>query len=137
MIATAPRECLSACREGHFDEAREIFVKAFSHYALDLCTPWHVTRELTSEQHRHGEQALSKLPLPDPIRPLTLAEPKSLDRSCVAAAKETHRLFVGRLKGGEHPAEDPAGPIGTEILEHALGFGLAVAYYVWRWIEKA
>lgn len=138
VIATAPRECVSACREGQFDVAREIFVKAFSHYALDLCTPWHVTRELASAQHRAGEHALSQLPLPDPVRPLQLAEPKSLHRSAIQAAQETHRLFVGRLKGdGEHPAEDPAGPIGGEILAHAFGFGLAVAHYVWRSIERA
>lgn len=130
VIASAPRECVSAAREGHFDEARETFIKAMAHYAVDLCTPWHITRELTSAQHSAGEKALLKVALPDPIVPVALASPKSLYQSCVAAAQETHRLFVTRLVAGE----EPRGELGEQIVAHAVGFGLSVAHYTWRYL---
>lgn len=133
VIAQAPRECVSAVREGHFDDARETFVKAMAHYAVDLCTPWHITRELTSSQHTAGEKLLAKVALPDPIVPVALGNAKSLYQSCVAAAQETHRLFVARLLAGE----EPKGELGSAILAHAVGFGLSVAHYTWRYLEKA
>lgn len=133
VIATAPRECVSAVREGRYDEARETMVKAMSHYAVDLCTPWHVTRELSRDQHSKGEKMIARLPMPAPIRPVPLGDPKSLYRSCVAAAEDTYRLFVARLKAGE----EPAGDLGAEILAHAVGFGLTVAFTIWHYIDKA
>ena len=132
VIASAPRECLSAVREGHFDEAREVFVKAFSHYALDITTPWHVTRQLTSEQHRAGEKAIAKLAIASPIVPIPLAEPRSLYRSAVAAAEETHSLYVARLMAGD----EATGELGAAILAHSVGFGLSVAHYIWRWLVR-
>lgn len=135
VLATAPRECTSFVREGQFEEARETMVKAFSHYALDLCTPWHVSRELTSDQHRQGEKALARLALPSPIRPATLADPKSLYKSAVAVAEETHALFVDPLKTAT--AQDLKGELGQHIVAHAVSFGLAVAYYIWHYIDRA
>lgn len=132
VIAQSAREAVSAVREGQFDDAREITVKAMAHYAVDICTPWHTTRLLTAEQHRNGEKALAKLTMPVPVAAKLLA-PRSLYRSAVAAAEETNRLFVARLTAGE----DPAGPIGPEILTHAVNFGLAVGLYLWRWIDRA
>lgn len=133
VIARAPIDCVSACREGHFNDAREIMVKAFSHYAVDLCTPFHVSRELTGEQHSVGEKAMSKLAIPSPIVAVPFANPKSLHLSCIAAAEQTHALFVPRLLKGE----DIKGELGTEILAHAVGFGLSVAHYIWRYVSKA
>jgi len=132
VIAQAPRECVSAVREGQFDDAREIMVKTMSHYAADLCTPWHVTRELTSDQHTRGEAALGKITLPLPLVPATLASPRSLYQSCVAVAEETHALFVDKLAAGVS-----VGDLGNEILAHAAGFGLTVAHYIWHYIERA
>jgi hypothetical protein len=99
---------------------------------LDITTPWHVTRELTSEQHRAGEKAIAKLAIASPIVPVPLAEPKSLYRSAVAAAEETHSLFVPRLLLGE----EASGELGTAILAHSTGFGLSVAHYIWRWLVR-
>jgi hypothetical protein len=133
VIAQAPRECVSAVREGRYDEARETMVKAFSHYAVDLCTPWHVTRELPRESHSKGEKILARLPLPAPIRPVDLTPANSLYEAAVSAAEDTHRLFVGRIVDGE--ALD--GALGREILAHALGFGAAVAHYIWHYLDQA
>lgn len=132
VIAQSAREAVSAVREGEYQQAREVMVKAMSHYAVDICTPWHTTRLLTSEQHREGEKALAKLPLPEPV-PAKLLAPRSLYRSAVAVAQETNRLFVARLAGGE----DISGPIGAEILSHAVDFGLSVGLYLWKWVDRA
>lgn len=131
VLAQAPRQCVSACREGDFDQAREVMVKAMSHYALDLSTPWHTTRDLTSAQHRDGEKHLGTLTVPTPV-PVKLAAPRSLYRSAILQAQETHRLFVTRLVAGE-----PLDVMADDILTHAVNFGLAVGLYVWRWLDRA
>lgn len=135
VISQAPRECVSAVREGQFDTARELFVKTVAHYSVDLCTPWHVTRELPREQHQSGEHLLGQHPPTEPITVATLGHPKSLFQSCVAAAQDTHVLFVARLKAPDVFKTDAV--IAQEIVDHAAGFGLAVAYYIWHYIEQA
>lgn len=141
VLAETPREARNAVREGEFDVAREILAKAFSHYAVDLTTIWHLTRELSSDQHRIGEEDVAKIAhraLAQPIEPLALPDPKSLYRSAVQVAEDTLRSQLDRvaadMKADNH-LHDRA--LAAEMIRHCASFGLAVFLYVWRYIERA
>jgi len=143
VIAEAPREVRNAIREQHYDEARRIMVRAFAHYAVDCCTPWHLTHELTSTDHRLGEEQLarSKTVIPTGAELVTashLVHPKSLYESAVAAAEESYRQFVAPLKDLQAHGKVTDDPVlAKAIVHHAGGFGLAVALYIWHWAESA
>lgn len=140
-LGRTPMEMRSYVQEGQFDVAREMFVKAFSHAAVDISTPWHVTRELTSTQHSMGEKDIAKklrglLPANPAEVAMPLAEPRSLYQSAVAQAEATYR-FVDRLKvvqaDGGHVYDDA--DLAKEIVANALGFGISVAAYCWHWVS--
>ena len=141
VIAQTPRLCRDAIREGKFDEARERFVQTFCHYAVDLSTPWHVTRSLTSAQHKGGELDIAKHNgawLPKDLAPLALSDPKSLYRSAVGQAERTYRMHVVALEQVQAPDGNiPDNDVAKAIVADAAGFGLAVALYTWRWMASA
>ena len=120
--------------EGHFVDVREIAAKCWGHYAIDITTPWHVTRELSSEMHSKGETELWGLwvhgkivpPLPTGILP----DAKSLFHSAQLAAENTNRLFLDKLI-----VEQSKGRISVElgraIVINSFCFGAAVARHIW------
>lgn len=128
-------------REGEFDVAREALAKLFAHYAVDLTTVWHLTRELSGDQHRIGEEDIAKIApkaLATPITPLVLPDPKSLYRSATKVAEDTVRSQLDRVladqKADNHLHDKD---LMTEMIRHCASFGLACFLYAWRYIERA
>lgn len=140
VISDAPRALRNAVREGQFDEARRIFGKLL-HYTVDLTTIWHLTRELTAEQHSSGEReialALTAL-MPKDAPALKLPAPKSLHQSAVQVAQETVLLFLDRVRAAQGRGKLTADQaLCREMLERCCGFSLAVCQYSWRYVESA
>jgi len=140
VIASLPRDVRNAVREGQFDEARRIFAKGL-HYTVDLTTIWHLTREIPSDRHSAGEkeiaQKLAALMPRDP-KALPLPDPKSLYRSCIQVAQETLLLFLDRAKAAQAEGRVTSDmELCAQMLERCSGFSLAVAQYVWRYVEAA
>ncbi len=139
VISQAPRLCRDAVREGQFDEARRHMAMAFSHYAVDSCTIWHLSRELTSEEHRTGEATTAKnLRLLTHPGPLPMPDPKSLYRSAIKVCEDTVTQQLDRVKqaqadGSYAKAQD----LMAEQLNRCASWGLAVALYTWHFVERA
>lgn len=139
-LGRTPMEVRSYIQEGQFDVAREMFVKAFSHAAIDVSTPWHLTRTLTSEQHSNGERELAAkltMLLPSTPRAKLLSDPKSLSHSAVLHAQATYDKFVDALAAVQAKGKVTDDVVlAKAIIDNALAFGIATAYYIWNHIAK-
>jgi hypothetical protein len=142
VIGQTTRLCRNAVREGRFEEARK-HAGLLMHYAADLTTIWHLTRELTATQHKEGEGQIARaldriMPGQEEWQAFRLPEPKSLEESAVEVAKETVRQQLDRVLRVQ-----AAGPITKdpelcrEMLARCCGFTLAAELYVWRFVERA
>lgn len=141
VIAQTPREARNAVREGDFDRARETLATTMSHYAIDATTIWHLSRELTSDQHRIGEEDIAKKVrklVRTPVEPLELPTPKSLYRSTIAICEDTVRTQVDRVKADQskdnHLHDDE---LIAEMVNRCASFGLSAFLYAWKYVGKA
>lgn len=140
VLAQTAREARNAVREGEFDQAREILAKAMCHYAVDATTIWHLTRELSGEQHKIGEEDTAKIAeraLVVPVKPLKLANPKSLYESTVAACEETVHTQLDRVAAAQVHTHMSDKDLMAEMVNRCASFGLAVFLYAWHYVEKA
>lgn len=137
-MAQVPRLARNAVREGRFDEAREHLATAI-HYATDSTTIWHLTHELSADEHRNGEAELVKqLKLLSHPGPLALPAPKSLYESTISVAEDTVRQQLDRVRAaqeGDGLAKDK--DLCAEMLQRCADWSLACVLYAWRFIEKA
>lgn len=141
VIAQTAREARNAVREGEFDVAREILAKCWSHYAVDAQTLWHLTRELTSEQHRWGEEDIAELAhrlVVTPVTPMKLSDPRSLYRSTIDACEETVRTQLDKVladqKSDSHLHDRD---LMAEMVNRCASFGMAAFLYVWKYVSRA
>lgn len=142
VIAQTTRLARDAVKEGRFDEAREHLGKLL-HFAVDSQTIWHLTRELTSDQHKDGEADIAEnvavfLPSHEEWDAFKLPHPKSLYESTVAACEDTVRQQLDRVKVVQDKGSIAADPdLCREMLARACGFALACEMYVWKWVASA
>lgn len=137
-IAEVPRLARNAVRAGRFDEARE-HMATLMHYTVDVTTIWHLTRELTSANHRSGEADVAKrvdklLAHPGPLK---LPEPKSLYRSVIAVAEETASSQLDRVKQAQADGGHLPDDLAAEMVQRCADFTLACVLYVWPFIARA
>ena len=140
VLSQAPRLARDAVREGQFDEARRHIGMAFGHYAVDATTIWHLTRDLTADQHRTGEAACARVVakvLQHP-GPLPLPVPKSLFDSAVQVSADTLDQQFAPVKaaqeGGSYAKDLDL--IAAQV-NRCAAFGLSVALYIWRYVATA
>lgn len=112
------------------------------HYAVDATTIWHLTRELTSQQHKNGEVEIAKAILklmPEATNfSFDLPVPKSLYQSVVRVCEATVNLQLDEVKGAQAAGLLTANlPLCKEMIKRCTGFALACELYVWKYIEKA
>lgn len=141
VIAQTPREVRNAVHEGDWEAAREGLGKLIGHYTVDSQTIWHLTRELTSEQHRLGEGDIVKVvkkALAPPVEPLWRARPKSLYNATIEESENTLRLQLDRLKaaqaGDDHIHDKD---LMVEMVRRCAAFSLSAFLYAWHYLERA
>lgn len=137
VISQVPRIARNAVREGRFDEARE-HMATLMHYTVDATTIWHLTRELTADQHRSGEADVAKhvdklLAHPGP---LPLPDPKSLYLSAVAVAEQTCASQLDRVKAAQDAGHLPDA-LAAEMVQRCADFTLSCLLYAWKFVERA